>query len=150
FWSVGADSRVSLAAAQEMLDGAVERLGDRPLGLKLGRSMCFGEGGAFDYAVRSAPTVRDAVDVAARYAPLVSDSLSIWLEAWRRQAVVRLDDASWTRPAAEFAMAAFYKIHLADTVPAASRFECWFPYATPSDLGEHRRSFGDASLRFGA
>src|SRR5262245_37021491 len=97
FWSADADARVSLAAVHSMLDCAVERLGDPPLGLKLGRSMRFGEGGPFDYAVRSAATLREAVDVAARYSTLLSDSLAIWFETWRRHAMVRLDDVSWTR-----------------------------------------------------
>src|SRR5262245_24764874 len=70
FWSASADGRVSLEAAQSMLDGAVERLGDERLGLTLGRSMRFGEGGPFDYAVHSASTVRDAVETAARYTKL--------------------------------------------------------------------------------
>ena len=150
FWSADADGRVSLEAAQSMLDCAVERLRDRPLGLKLGRSMRFGEGGPFDYAVRSAPTVRDAVDVAARYSKLLSDSLVVSCEGWRRHSLVHLNDVSWTRPAAEFAMAAFYKIHLSDEVPAASQLECWFPYSTPHDTGEHQRSFAGATLRFNA
>jgi AraC-like DNA-binding protein len=150
FWVAPADSRVSLESAHAMLDCAVDRLRDPLLGIKLGRSMCFGEGGPFDYAIRSAPTIRAAVDVAARYAPLVSDSFTIWFEVWRRHAMVRLNDATWTRQAADFAMAAFYKLHLSDQIPAASRLECWFPYATPQDLGEHQRCFGNAALRFNA
>jgi AraC-like DNA-binding protein len=47
-------------------------------------------------------------------------------------------------------MAAFYKVHLSDEVPAASQLECWFPYAVPRDTSEHLRSFGDATLRFNA
>jgi AraC-like DNA-binding protein len=150
FWEAPADSRVSLESTHAMLDCAVDRLSDRLLGIKLGRSMCFGEGGPFDYAIRSAPTIRAAVDVAGRYAPLVSDSLAIWFEVWRRHAMVRLNDASWTRQAADFAMAAFYKLHLSDQLPAAARLECWFPYETPQDVGEHQRCFGDAALRFNA
>ena len=150
FWSADADGRVSLAAAQSMLDCAVERLGDKLLGLKLGRSMRFGEGGPFDYAVRSAPTVRDAVAVAGRYSKLLSDSLVVSSDGWRRHTLVHLNDASWTRPAAEFALGAFYKIHLSDEVPSASKLECWFPYSTPHDTAEHQRTFGGATLRFNA
>jgi len=150
FWAADANGRVPLAAAQSMLEGAVERLRDRRLGLRLGRSMRFGEGGPFDYAVRSAATVRDAVDVATRYAKLVSDSLEIWFEVWRGHAVVRLNDGAWTHAAADFAMAAFYKIHLADQVPAASQLECWFPYSMPKDVSEYQRSFGTAALKFNA
>jgi AraC-like DNA-binding protein len=150
FWSANTEGRVSLEAAQSMLDGAVERLGDQQLGLTLGRSMRFGEGGPFDYAVRSAPTLRDAVEVAARYTKLISDSLLIGFEVWRQHAVVRLNDISWTRPAAEFALAAFYKIHLSDDVPAASQLECWFPNSMPRDTSAYERSFGNAALKFNA
>ena len=41
FWTAPADSRVSLDSAHAMLDCAVDRLRDRGLGIKLGRSMCF-------------------------------------------------------------------------------------------------------------
>jgi AraC-like DNA-binding protein len=150
FWSANADGRVSLAAAQSMLDCAVERLGDDRLGLTLGRSMRFGEGGEFDHAVRSAPTVRDAIAVAARYAPLISDSLQIRFEVWRRHAMIRVHDPSWTRSSGEFSLAAFYKIHLADQLPAAAHVECWFPYAAPADVSAYERSFGSAALKFDA
>jgi AraC-like DNA-binding protein len=150
FWSASADRRVSLAAAHSMLDGAVERLADERLGLKLGRFMRFGEGGPFDYAVRSARTVRDAVDVAMRYSRLLSDSFQIWFEVWQSRALIRLNEPSWTRPAADFAMAAFYKVHLSDEVPAQAQLECWFPYAMPRDPSEYQRSFGNAGLRFNA
>ena len=150
FWSTSTDGRVLLEAAQSMLDGAVERLGDERLGLTLGRSMRFGEGGPFDYALRSAPTVRDAVDVAARYTRLLSDSFLIGFEVWRKLALVRLSEATWTRPSADFAMAAFYKLHVADEVPAAAKLECWFPYAPPPDTSGYERSFANATLRFNA
>jgi AraC-like DNA-binding protein len=100
----------------------------------------------------SAPTVRDAVDVAARYSRLLTDSFLIWFEAWRNQGVIHLSDQgpSWTRPAADFAMAAFYKIHLSDEVPAASHLECWFPYEMPEDMSEYQRSFPNITLKFNA
>src|SRR5262245_44236041 len=63
FWSVDGDGRVPVAAAHGMLQRGVECLRDVELGIKLGNSMCFGEGWPFDYAVRSAATVRDSVDV---------------------------------------------------------------------------------------
>lgn len=150
FWEVGADGRVSLEAAQCMLDGAVERLTDERLGLKLGRSMCFGEGGPFDYAVRSAATLKDAVTIAARATKLISDSLTIRFETWQKHALVHLNDAMWTRPAGDFAMAAFYKIHLADQAAGRPRLECWFPYAAPRELREYELCFRDATLKFGA
>jgi AraC-like DNA-binding protein len=133
-----------------MLDRGVERLGDERLGLKLGATMRFGSGGAFDYAVRSAPTVRESFDVAARYSTLLSDSFVVTFESHHRQALVRLDDtASWPRSAADFAMSAFYALHIQDPLRGA-HVECWFPYAEPEDLAEYRFLFSGATLKFGA
>jgi len=150
FWSIDADGRVSVAAAHGMLERGVECLRDEQLGIKIGNTMCFGEGGPFDYAVRSAATVRESVDVAARFTKLLSDSFLIWFEPWRSQAVIRLSEENWTRSAADFAMSAFYKIHLADGVPGAAQLECWFPYQTPRDLGEYQKTFANAALKFQA
>jgi AraC-like DNA-binding protein len=151
FWSADPNGRVSLDLAQAMLNRAVERLRDDDLGLKQGRGMRFGEGGPFDYAIRSAPTVREAVGVAARYSRLQTDSFRVWFESWRSYGLIRLfDEASWTRPAADFAMSAIYKVHLADTLLGASHIECWFPYLPPHDSVEHERSFPGAKLKFGA
>jgi AraC-like DNA-binding protein len=142
---------VALHDDEAMLLGAVEHVGDRNLGMALGRSMRFGEGGAFDFAVQSAATVRESLDVAGRYCSLICDSLSIWQESRRRQILVRLaDEASWTVPGADFAMCAFYKLHLANMLPAAAQLECWFPYAAPEDMADHLHNFPGTRLCFGA
>jgi AraC-like DNA-binding protein len=152
FWSVKGDARVSLEAVETMLGGAVERLGARDLGLQLGSSMCFGEGGAFDFAVRSAATVREAIDVAARYSALHTDSFRIWFETWHSHAVIRLHDQTYSLTAcADFSMSAFYKLHAYDALPKDARVECWFPYRAPKDTSEYARAFGGTSnLRFDA
>jgi AraC-like DNA-binding protein len=152
FWSVSTDERIPLGSAQSMLYGAVERLRDEHLGLKQGRTMRFGEGGPYDYAVRSAPTLRDAVDVAGRYSRLQTDSFRVWLERWRSYAVIRvLDEVSaWGGACADFAMSAIHKIHLGDEMPPAAQLECWFPYAEPRDLSHHEQCFPGARLKFGA
>jgi AraC-like DNA-binding protein len=151
FWSADPNGRVSLQETQNMLLGGVERLKDDQLGLKLGRTMRFGEGGPFDYAVRSAATLRDSVGVATRYSRLLTDSFRVWLEVWREHGLIRLDDGpGWPRAAGDFAMSAFYKIHLADEVPTASQLECWFPYAAPRTTTDYEQIFPGVALRFGA
>lgn len=151
FWSLGSDVRVSLDSAQTMLLQGVERLRDEQLGLKLGQTMRFGEGGAFDYAVRSAPTLRESVNVAGRYSGLICDSLRIWFEIWQERALIRVhDDISWSRPCADFSMSAIYRIHVSDEVPSAAKPECWFPYPEPRDTSEHERAFAGAALHFNA
>jgi AraC-like DNA-binding protein len=148
--SAAPDARVSLHDVEAMFLGAIERFGDNRLGLKLGRLMRFGEGGAFDYAVQSARTVRESLDVAARYCELLSDSLHIWQEPGRQVVIRLMDDVSWTAPSADFAMCAFYKLHLANLLPAASQPECWLPYPEPQDLGDHLHNFPGLTLRFAA
>jgi len=150
FWTVPAESRVSLEAARAMLDGGVERLRDERLGLKLGKTMRFGEGGVFDYALRSAATLQASVEVASRYACLHSDRFRIGLETWRSYAVIQLEDETWSRPCSEFAMSAFHTIHASHEVPPASGLECWFPYAKPRDTIEYERVFAGAAVRFQA
>src|SRR5262249_46028012 len=61
-----------------------------------------------------------------------------------------VDDLSWTAPAVDFAMGAFYKLHLANLLPLASQAEGWFPYSEPADVRDHLRSFPGLKLRFAA
>ena len=150
FWSVPGDARVSLSATHSMLECGVERLRDERLGLKLGATMRFGNGGAFDYAVRSAPSVRESFEVASRYSTLLSDAFVVSFETHHRQALVRLDDAGpWPRSAADFAMSAFHTLHVTEPLRGA-HVECWFPYAEPEDLTLYRKLFTGATLKFGA
>ncbi len=151
FWSVHRDARVSLDAVHAMLDRGVERTRDEALGLKLGRHMCLGAGGLFDYGMRSASTVRDSVAFAERYARLLSDPLHVGFEIVGTRAVIRLESESpWPRVAADFASSAWYKLHVAGQVPSAAHIECWFPHPTPADLRDHERAFDGALLRFNA
>src|SRR5690349_10406166 len=148
--SAAPDARVSLHDVESMFLGAIEQFGDSRLGLKLGRLMRFGEGGAFDFAVQSAGTIGESLDVAGRYCGLLSDSLRIWREPGRQVVIRLMDDVSWTAPSADFAMCAFYKLHLANLLPVASQPEGWFPYSEPADIRDHLDNFPGLTLRFGA
>ena len=149
FWGVNPESRISMSNAHAPLIGAAERLGDESLGLKIGGSLRFGVGGVFDYAVRSASTVRESVEVAGRFARLVADSTRIGFETFRDYAIVRFDiDPIWPRVIGDFALATWFKIHLAGQVPADSHLEAWFPYRTPEELGPHETTLEGTALRF--
>ena len=151
FWSVRPDARVSLDAVHTMLDGAVERMRDDDLGLKLGRNMCLGAAGIFDYGMRSAATVREAIGFAERSARLLADSLQVNLEIVGTRAAIRLtSEPVWPKAAAGFAMSAWYKLHVIGQFPAAAHVECWFPYPCPRDLGEYEQTFAGAILKFDA
>ncbi len=145
------DARVPLRPSQEVIAVGSERMKDPTLGLKLGQMLCFGMAGAFDYAVRSAATVRDSLVVAGRYSKLIAEPFHITVEARRRQTVIRFDDeVPWSKATADFALSAWYRTHSAEELPKASRPECWFPSAAPADTTEYERTFPGARLKFGA
>lgn len=149
--SLDLDARLPLREAQGVVAVASERLRDETLGLKLGRTLAFGTGGTFDYVVRTAPTVRESLQMAARYAPLIAKPLAITLESWKRYSVIRLDDeVPWSRHMADFALSAWHQAHAADELPKGARPEYWFPYSAPADSSEHQRIFTGGSVRFNA
>jgi AraC-like DNA-binding protein len=149
--SVHPDARVSLETVHAMLDRGVERTRDEALGLKLGQTMCLGEGGVFDYGMRSAPTMREAVAFAERYASLLSDSLHVSFEIVGARAVVRLENETlWPRAAAGFAMSAWYKLHIMGQVPSAAHIECWFPHSVTRNASEYHLAFAGAAVKFDA
>ncbi|HVW28657.1 MAG TPA: AraC family transcriptional regulator ligand-binding domain-containing protein [Polyangiaceae bacterium] len=149
FWRVHPDSRVSLENAHAPLIAAAERLSDEHLGLKVGGALRFGAGGAFDYAVRSAATLRDSVEVAGRFARLVADSTRITFETFRNHAIIRLDvDPVWPQVVIDFAASAWFKIHLSGQLPDDARLECWFPYREPKDRSTHERMFEGTPIKF--
>ncbi|HEY6561304.1 MAG TPA: AraC family transcriptional regulator ligand-binding domain-containing protein [Polyangiaceae bacterium] len=151
FWSAGPDSRVSLAGAHTMLARGVELMRDEQLGLRLGAAMRFGEGGPFDYALRSAATLRDSLNVATKYAALLSDPFRVSLDTLHTRRVVRLDEElDWPRYSGDFAVSAFYSLHLTGELPNGAGVECWFPYAAPHDVDLYLRVFPGARLCFGA
>ena len=151
FRSVHPDARVSLEAVHAMLERGLERTRDAAFGLKLGRRMCLGAGGLFDYGMQSAATVRDAAAFAERYAALLSDPLHIGFEIMGTRAAIRLEcESDWPRAAADFASSAWYKLHVAGRVPSAAHIECWFAHPRPADLREYERAFDGAVLRFDA
>jgi AraC-like DNA-binding protein len=151
FRSVHPDARVSLEAVHAMLDAGVECTRDEALGLKLGRYMCLGTGGLFDYGMQSAATLRDAVAFAERYVTLLSDPLYVGFEVVGTRATIRLECGSaWPKAAADFTSSAWYKLHVLGRTPSAAHVECWFPYPSPADLRDHERAFDGAVLRFNA
>ena len=145
------DDRVPLDEIHAMLDRAVERLKDDGFAFKLGNVMTFGTGGVFDYVVRSSSTVKDSFATASRYSRLLSDSFHLSIEARKRQVVLQLHDESpsWLGHAADFSMSAFYKLHIAEHVPA-EHTEIWLPYGAPADTSVHAQTFAGAALKFDA
>ena len=72
--------------------------------------MSVGDTGALDYAVNSAATFREALEVTTRYTRLINDALDLRFEVAGTRALVDLDTKAFCRRAAEdFMMASFYR-----------------------------------------
>jgi AraC-like DNA-binding protein len=145
------DDRVPLSLAHQLLEDAVRRTGDADLGLKAGREIDAGSGGPLEYAIRSAATVADAIEVAARFMRLLSDGLDCRLELEGERAVVRLENKVPTpRAAADFEASSLHTGHLKRHFRAIPGLVWSFPYPKPEDVSEHERTFAPAALEFSA
>lgn len=145
------DDRVPLALAYEMLEAAIQRTGDANLGLKAGREIDVGAGGPLEYAVRSAATVADAIEVSARFMRLFSDAIDCRLVIEGERAIVRLDSKVETpRAAADFTASAFHTGHIKCHLGAIPGFVWSFPYEEPEDRSEYECTFAPATIQFSA
>lgn len=151
FTGLDPDTRVPIARAHELLELAVRWSGDTDLGLKAGELMSTGDCGVVDYAVSSAATVREAIEMAARYTRLINDVITLPLQLEGRRAILRLDcEVLMPRPAADFMMAGFYSTHASAWLGGIPGLECWLVHPTPASISEYARAFAGAALRFGA
>jgi AraC-like DNA-binding protein len=143
------DDRIPIPVAHQLLSALIEQTGDLDLGLKVGRTMSAGDAGVADYAIRSAATVRDAIEVAARYLRLVNDGLELRLHDEGERVVLQWESmVVMPRAAEDFLMSAIYTSHMRMLLHDAPEFECWFTYPEPSTVVEYERTFGAAKLRF--
>jgi AraC-like DNA-binding protein len=151
------DQRVPIASVHQFLAAFDAVVPDPDLGLRASRQMTLGDGGALDYAMSSAPTLRDCLNVAARYMRLVNDAATVSVdvvkvEGERELALVRVrNQVELPRIALDFQLCALLWNHgqlwpegMSDTLVVS------FPYPAPADLSEYRLTLGGASLRFSA
>lgn len=143
-------TRVSALEANDFVARKVNRTGDVNIGLRAGRSMILGGAGVLDYAMRSAPTVRKAVEAATRYARLLSDLLYVDYEVVKHdRATVHVEvGGAAPRAVSDFAMSAWFRNHVREPLRDAPHLECWFEHAAPRDTTEYERTFAPAALRF--
>ncbi len=143
--------RIPTTVANDLAVHQVAVTGDPDLGLKAARAMQLGRAGPLDYAIRSAPTVRESVAVADRYIRAYSDVLDVRLDQEDSRAVVKLEmRVPAPRPILDFTMGAWYANHIRPPLAGAHGLECWFSHPRPSNTTEYERAFEGASLRFGA
>jgi AraC-like DNA-binding protein len=144
-------SRIPIRAAHEMVLDQIAQTTDEELGIRAGQAAGLAVGGALDYAMHSAATVRKAIEVGARYTRLFSDSLRVGLEIQGSHAMVRLGTTvAAPRAIPDFAMAYWYLNHTRSPLGEAPNIECSFEHATPANTDEYERTYGSAKLRFGA
>ncbi len=147
----GAEERIPVSVAHQLLETAVERTGDHTLGLQAGRAMARGDGGAIDYAISSAANVRAALTVTARYIHLMNDALEIRLEERGDKVLVHLDSQVVVPPSAEdFMVSSLYTRMFRTILKDASGLECWLRRTAPDDQAEHDKTFAPATVRFAA
>jgi AraC-like DNA-binding protein len=149
--SIDPASRVPINTAHSMVIDQVTQTHDEDLGLKAARVAGLGRGGALDYAMHSAATVRSAIEVGSRYTRLFSDSLRVLLDFQGSRAIVRLGTTiPAPRAVPDFAMGYWYLNHTRTPLANAPKLECFFEHSTPERTDEYDRTFERAELCFGA
>jgi AraC-like DNA-binding protein len=143
--------RLPIQDAHELVLEQIAATGDTELGVKAARVAGLGHGGALDYAMNTAPTVRRSLEIGGRYTRLLSDSLSVHHEVRNGRAMVRLESSiPAPRQVPDFAMAFWYLNHTRTPIGESPKIECWFEHPKPANVDEYDRTYGDATLRFDA
>ena len=148
---INPSSRIPMNLAHDLAEDQVRRTGDAELGLKAARLTAFGSSGPLTYALHSAATVRQSIEIAQRYAHFFCDGLSIHLTVGRTQSVVRFESAlPAPRAVADFAMSCWYRDRGYRSAGPETKLECWFRWPKPEHADEYDRTFSRAIVRFDA
>ena len=150
--AIDPDDRIPFAGVHQFLRTLAALAPDPYLGLRASRQMILGDTGAVDYAMSSAATLRDCLNVAARYVRLINDAGSVSFTVEGEQAVVRLlSQVELPRAALDFRLGNILWIH-GQLWPEGvlESLSVSFPYPEPAELHEYRLTFGHAQLRFSA
>jgi AraC-like DNA-binding protein len=144
-------SRIPTLVAHDLAQRQVADTGDLDLGFKAARYMLLGRAGALDYAMRSAATLRRAIEVGDRYVRAFSDVLRMRIEVKAARASLRLTfRGPMPRAIADFTMATLYENHLRAALADPWGLECWFGHLRPHETSQYERVFAPATLRFAA
>jgi AraC-like DNA-binding protein len=144
------DERLPATIAHQLLDGIIS-LGVEPsFGLLAAREWNSGDGGALDYAVTSASTVREAIQAAGRYMRLVNDAASITLVTSGDVAEIRIENfLPMKRVGLDFQLGSLFRLFRCIWASGGRQTLCvHVPYAEPEDTSEHRITFEGARLVF--
>ena len=145
------DARMPLAMEEALYETAARQLGDDAFGIHAAELLPPGAFDVLDYAVRTAPNLRGALDRLVRYNRLVHDAAEFRLvprgEVMRVEHGYRYGSAVQSRHSAEFTLAAVVllgrQISEVHFVPRAVEFRHAAPSSSSSfALAELRRVFG--------
>jgi len=146
------DGRLAASVAHAMLAAWVEQIAEPDLGLRAGRMVCAGSFGVIDHAMRSAPTLRAAIETATRFSRLISDTLEPRLEQLNGQLLLlRVHRANdWPRAAGDYTLSAWYTNHLRAPLTDHSVRGVWLAHERPANTSAYEETFGDSNLLFDA
>jgi AraC-like DNA-binding protein len=148
-----AEGRIELEAAAGVWRAAAAAVEDPLVGLRVARELVPGDFGAFEYAVRSSPTLRAAFERVSRYHGLLNDRSRVMLSESSGEVCIRYlrpgIEARMPPPYTEFVLGSWMNIclQLGDTPRMPSRV--LLPHPAPADTSLHRAVFGEG-VRFGS
>lgn len=143
--------RISHATAAALIRKAAER--DPRLGIRAALQWVPGDFDAFEFASRTAPTLRDAIRYTARYFELIHGGQTLTLREDDELAVWELRETEGVPPLAavnDYALitAMLYSRSYASKVSAIRAVHV--RHNAPTDLADYRRLFPDAEIKTGA
>ena len=149
--SLPLETRLPIPAVHQVL-GVIVGLSDADIGLRAAREWGPGDGGALDYAISSANSIREAVDAAARYIALVNDALELRVETDGTDALVRFHHhVELPRAALDFELGALFRAFRSIWASGARQsLRILVTHPAPVDTSEYERTFEGATIQFSA
>lgn len=145
------DDRVPVRAAFRALGEAIKITGEGAVGLKVGRDLDRGEVGVLDYAMYTAPNLRQGLAIAERYFRILNDAVTVRLDARDEWAVIRFDARSrFAEVGADYMLAGVYTNHFKQQLANLEQLEVWIGHPEPSYADEYQVTFSPARVRFDA
>ncbi|HEX4335801.1 MAG TPA: AraC family transcriptional regulator ligand-binding domain-containing protein [Polyangiaceae bacterium] len=144
------DERLPASVAHQLLDGILSLGVDPNFGLIAGREWNSGDGGALDYAVTSAGTVRESIEAAGRYVRLVNDAAAVHLVVEGNVAEIRIENfLPMTRVGLDFQLGSFFRLFRCIWASGGrASVRVLIPYPKPETVSEHETTFEGVPLAF--
>jgi AraC-like DNA-binding protein len=145
------EGRIPVTSVNELLQAAISFTGDVSIGLKAARKVYTGDLGVLDYAMSTAPTVGEAIEMAKRYRRLIDDTLHLYLHVQGEHAMIRVekDGNLLPRTALDFILGVLYRNHFCRWPRSAgASYQLWFAYSKPELTVEYDLTFPGATIQF--